>query len=251
MKVLIVIPSRYGSTRFEGKPLIDIHGKTLVQRTYLQAMKANLDAKVVVATDDDKIYAHVKTFGECTMTSAHHISGTDRCFEVADVLQYDFDVLINLQGDEPFILPEQIEALAAAFEDPSVDIATLKKAIKSSDDLFNANMVKVISGADDTAIYFSRQAIPHVRGIELAEWVSHYAYYRHVGMYAFKREAIAQLKDLKASGLELAESLEQLRWLENGFKIKVLKTDFVSPAIDTPADLVAVENFLKSNPELI
>lgn len=251
MKVLIVIPSRYGSTRFVGKPLIDIHGKSLVQRTYLQAMKANLQAKVVVATDDEKIAAHVKTFGECMMTSAHHISGTDRCFEVADVLQYDFDVLINLQGDEPFILPEQIEALAAAFEDATVDIATLKKAIKSSDDLFNANMVKVISGVDDTAIYFSRQAIPHVRGVEQTEWVNHYAYYRHVGMYAFKREAIAQLKELKASGLELAESLEQLRWLENGFKIKVLKTDFVSPAIDTPADLVAVENFLKSNPELI
>jgi len=251
MKVLIVIPSRYGSTRFEGKPLIDIHGKTLVQRTYLQAMKANLDAKVVVATDDGKIFTHVQTFGECIMTSAHHISGTDRCFEVADVLQYDFDVLINLQGDEPFILPEQIEALAAAFEDPSVDIATLKKAIKSSDDLFNANMVKVICGADDAAIYFSRQAIPHLRGVEPTDWVQQFSYFRHVGMYAFKRAAIAKLQQLKPSALELAESLEQLRWLENGFKIKVLKTDFVSPAIDTPADLVAVENFLKSNPELI
>lgn len=251
MKVLIVIPSRYGSTRFEGKPLIDIQGKTLVQRTYLQATKAKLNAHVVVATDDDKIYAHVKTFGECIMTSAHHISGTDRCFEVAEILNQDFDVLINLQGDEPFILPEQIEALAAAFEDPSVDIATLKKAIKSSDDLYNANMVKVISGANDEAIYFSRQAIPHLRGVEPNDWVNQFSYYRHVGMYAFKRDAIAQLKELKASSLELAESLEQLRWLENGFKIKVLKTDFVSPAIDTPADLVAVENFLKSNPELI
>jgi len=251
MKVLIVIPSRYGSNRFEGKPLIDIHGKTLVQRTYLQAMKANLEAKVVVATDDDKIFAHVQTFGECIMTSAHHISGTDRCFEVADILQYDFDVLINLQGDEPFILPEQIEALAAAFEDSTVDIATLKKAIQSSDDLFNANMVKVISGVDNTAIYFSRQALPHLRGVEPTDWVQQFSYFRHVGMYAFKRSAIAQLQQLKPSALELAESLEQLRWLENGFKIKVLKTDFVSPAIDTPADLVAVENFLKSNPELI
>lgn len=251
MKVLIVIPSRYGSTRFEGKPLIDIHGKSLVQRTYLQAMKANLNAKVVVATDDDKIYAHVKTFGECILTSPHHISGTDRCFEVADLLQHDFDVLINLQGDEPFILPSQIEALAAAFEDLSIDIATLKKAIISSDDLFNPNMVKVINGVNDEAIYFSRQAIPHLRGIEQKDWVNQFSYFRHVGMYAFKRSAIPKLQQLKPSALELAESLEQLRWLENGFKIKVLKTEFVSPAIDTPSDLLAVENFLKSNPEFI
>ncbi|MDI1235149.1 MAG: 3-deoxy-manno-octulosonate cytidylyltransferase [bacterium] len=251
MKVLIVIPSRYGSTRFEGKPLIDIQGKSLVQRTYLQATKAKLHAKVVVATDDEKIYEHVSGFGECIMTSANHISGTDRCFEVADVLNYDFDVLINLQGDEPFILPEQIEALAAAFDNPAIDIATLKKFIRTEADLFNPNMVKVICDGNDQAIYFSRHAIPYLRGVESAEWVNKFGYYRHVGMYAFKREAISKLKDLQASGLELAESLEQLRWLENGFKIKVLKTEFVSPAIDTPADLRAVENFLKSNPELI
>ncbi len=251
MKVLIVIPSRYGSSRFEGKPLIDIHGKSLVQRTYLQAAKANIDARVVVATDDERIYNHVQTFGECVYTAAHHISGTDRCFEVAEKLNEDFEILINLQGDEPFILPKQIEALADAFLDPSIHIATLKKGIRTSEDLFNSNMVKVVCGANEEGIYFSRQAIPHLRGVAPDEWVNHFNYFRHVGMYAFKKEIIIDLKALSPGKLEVAESLEQLRWLENGYKIKVLTTDFVSPAIDTPADLVSVENFLKSNPELI
>lgn len=250
MKVLIVIPSRYGSSRFEGKPLIGIHGKSLVQRTYLQAMKANLDAKVLVATDDERIYDHVKSFGECVYTSSHHISGTDRCFEVAELAGFDFDVLINLQGDEPFILPSQIEDLANAFEDKDCDIATLKKKITSEEDLNNPNMVKVVSGGNDKALYFSRSAIPYQRGAS-GEWSGQFDYYRHVGMYAFRRGVIENLKGLQPGRLELAESLEQLRWLENGFTIKVLRTEFVSPAIDTPQDLLSVDNFLKSNPEMI
>lgn len=251
MKVLIVIPSRFGSSRFEGKPLIDIHGKSLVQRTYQQALKANLDARVIVATDDERIFDHVSAFGHCVLTSFHHISGTDRCFEVAGKLDDDFDVLINLQGDEPFIQPTQIEALANAFSDVSIDIATLKKKIISQDDLFNPNMVKVVSGVNDEALYFSRHPVPYLRGQDASAWLKEMDYFRHVGMYAFKKSVIESLEGLKPTRLEIAESLEQLRWLENGYKIKVLTTDFISPAIDTPEDLILVENFLKSNPDCI
>lgn len=251
MKVLIVIPSRYGSTRFEGKPLIDIHGKSLVQRTYLQATKTNLNARVVVATDDERIYSHVKTFGDCVYTASGHISGTDRCFEAAEILGESFDILINLQGDEPFIQPSQIEALAEAFGNTATDIATLRKPIHTADELHNPNIVKVVSGAGGNALYFSRQPIPYIRGEESEQWVQKFAFFRHVGMYAFRKQVIPKLKELPPGTLENAESLEQLRWLENGFTIQVATTDFISPAIDSPADLTAVENFLKINPELI
>ncbi|MES2618380.1 MAG: 3-deoxy-manno-octulosonate cytidylyltransferase [Bacteroidota bacterium] len=251
MKVLIVIPSRYGSTRFEGKPLVDIHGKSLVQRTYLQAKKTALNARVVVATDDERIFNHVNAFGECVYTSPNHISGTDRCFEVAETINEDFDVLINLQGDEPFILPSQIEALAGAFNNATTDIATLKKAILTDTDLHNPNIVKVVSNKNNEALYFSRQAIPHIRGKAPNEWVGAFPYSRHIGMYAFRKSIIEDLKALTIGQLEQAESLEQLRWLENGYRIRVLNTDFISPAIDSPEDLLTVENFLKSNPDLI
>lgn len=251
MKVLIVIPSRFGSTRFEGKPLVDIAGKSLVRRTYEQALKTNLDAEVVVATDDDRIYRHVQSFGNCVMTSPLHVSGTDRCFEVLSKINGRFDILINLQGDEPFILPSQIELLASEFSEHHIDIATLQKPIKTSEELFNPNIVKVISDADAKAIYFSRQVIPYLRSIEASEWVNQYDYRRHIGMYAFRTEICAKLSRLEPSRLELVESLEQLRWLENGYTISVKDTDFVSPAIDTPSDLVTVDNFLKINPHLI
>ena len=203
MKVLIVIPSRYGSTRFEGKPLVDIAGKSLVRRTYEQAMKTGLDAEVVVATDDERIYEHVRTFGNSEF-SEHHI-----------------------------------------------DIATLQKTIKSSEELFNPNIVKVVSDSNSKAIYFSRQAIPYFRGLEESTWVDNYPYRRHIGMYAFRTEVCAKLSALSTGTLEQTESLEQLRWLENGFTISVKDTDFVSPAIDTPSDLVTVDNFLKINPDMI
>lgn len=251
MKVLIVIPSRYGSSRFEGKPLVDIAGKSLVQRTYLQALKTKLNARVVVATDDQRIYKHVSAFGDCVMTSAAHKSGTDRCFEVAEKIDDTFDVLINLQGDEPFILPEQIELLASAFDNEAVDIATLKKPISSKEDLFNPNIVKVLSRSDETAIYFSRQAIPYLRGAESSDWTTQFQYFRHVGIYAFRFSAIKALKELKESKLELAENLEQLRWLENGFRIHTAVTDFISPAIDSPEDMLTVDNFLKLNPQMV
>lgn len=251
MKILIVIPSRYGSTRFEGKPLVDIHGKSLVRRTYEQALKTNLNATVVVATDDTRIKNHVDEFGPCIMTETSHVSGTDRCFEVYEKMGSDFDIVINLQGDEPFILPSQIEALAKAFEREEVEIATLKKPILNSEDLFNSNIVKVICNTQDLAMYFSRQCIPHIRGKAENEWLENFNFYRHVGIYAFKSKIINQLSSLKPSHFELAESLEQLRWLENGFKIHVSETNFISPAIDSKEDLLTVDNFLKMNPEMI
>ena len=251
MKVLIVIPSRYGSTRFEGKPLIDIAGKSLVQRTYMQALKTGLDADVVVATDDERIYRHVTAFGNCMMTAATHPSGTDRCFEVAAKRSEAYDIVINLQGDEPFILPAQIEALAAAFKDPAVDIATLKKPLHHTDELLNPNIVKVVTRTNQSAIYFSRQAIPYLRGSDSGDWAAHFQYYRHVGIYAFRSSAIPALQALKPGTLEQAESLEQLRWLENGFKIHCTETDFISPAIDSPEDLLTVDNFLKLNPGMV
>lgn len=251
MKVLIVIPSRYGSTRFEGKPLVDIAGKSLVRRTWEQAQKTSLDARVVVATDDFRIYDHVSVFGECVMTSGLHLSGTDRCFEAAELCIGDYDIVINLQGDEPFIQPSQIEALARAFEDPEVEIATLRKPLKTSEELFNPNIVSVVCAADGSALYFSREAIPHIRGVDQRDWVNQFNYYRHVGVYAFRHNAIDRIKALKPGLLEQAESLEQLRWLENGFKIHVGITDFISPAIDSREDLIAVDNFLKMNPDLV
>lgn len=251
MKTLIVIPSRYGSTRFEGKPLIDIAGKTLIQRTYLQAQKNELNARVIVATDDERIYKHVSTFGECMMTSVHHQSGTDRCFEVLETLNESFDILINLQGDEPFIQPNQIAKLAKGLMNIDTKITTLKKRIQSREDLMNPNHVKVVTNKNNDALCFSRQVIPHLRGIASEEWVEHYHYFRHIGLYGFRTEIIPALKSLHVSELEKMESLEQLRWLDNGFNINVLETNFQSPAIDSPEDLLTVENFLKSNPEMI
>lgn len=251
MKVLIVIPSRYASTRFEGKPLAVIAGKSLVRRTYEQACSANLDAKVVVATDDQRIMDHVSGFGHCIMTSPDHVSGTDRCFEAASKLGEDFEVLINLQGDEPFIRPEQIEALAGCFKDAETDIATLRKPVRNKDELFNPNVVSVVCRQDGTALYFSRHPIPYLRGVPEDEWHLHHPFHRHVGMYAFRKTVIDKLQHLAHGKLEAAESLEQLRWLENGFSIRVADTGYMSPAVDSPDDLIAVDNFLKINPHLI
>jgi 3-deoxy-manno-octulosonate cytidylyltransferase (CMP-KDO synthetase) len=185
------------------------------------------------------------------MTSANHQSGTDRCFEVFDQLNENFDILINLQGDEPFIQPYQIELLAKGLMNIDTQITTLKKRIETQVDLFNFNHVKVVTNKNNYALYFSRQAIPFTRGLEEKDWLTHFSFYRHIGLYGFRTEIIPELKALQLSGLEKMESLEQLRWLDNGFKIKVLETNFQSPAIDSPDDLLTVENFLKINPEMI
>ena len=249
MKALIVIPARYASSRFEGKPLITIAGKSMIQRTYEQACKAAFDKDVYVATDDQRIFDHVSTFGQCIMTKADHQSGSDRCFEVFQTLKQTYSCIINLQGDEPFILPEQIESLYQAIQSTDADIATLKIAIHTPSEIFNQNIVKVVCNLDGMALLFSRQCIPFVRGVEQNEWHHHTTYYRHIGLYGFNSNIIPQLMHLPLSPLEQMESLEQLRWLDNGYKIHVSTTNFASPAVDTPEDLTTVDNFLKIHPE--
>lgn len=250
-KVLVVIPSRYASTRFPGKPLAELQGKSMVQRVYEQARNAILVSDVVVATDDNRILEHVNSFGKAVMTDEHHTSGTDRCAEVAQLSQYDADIIINVQGDEPFILPQQIDDLVKTFEDESINISTLVKPITDKAELFNPNNVKVVINQLGRAMYFSRNPLPHIRGREEDEWLQAFEFYKHVGIYAFRKETLLEVSKLPESSLEKAEKLEQLRWLESGYPIKVVLTNFQSPAVDTPDDLAVVEKFLKTYPEFI
>lgn len=245
-----IIPARYASTRFPGKPLADIAGRSMIQRVYEQASKA-LDM-VVVATDDQRIFDAVVAFGgKAVMTSGQHKSGTDRCYEALTKADGTFDVVINIQGDEPFVRPEQIEELKACFDDAATQIATLVKPFSVNDDfevLFNANSPKVVFNANREALYFSRSIIPYYRNAAHTEWLKKQTYYKHIGMYAYRSQVLAEITRLPQSPLELAESLEQLRWLENGYRIKVGITDTETIAIDTPEDLQrACEWFLKNN----
>lgn len=245
MKVVGIIPARYASTRFPGKPLIDIGGKSMIQRVYEQCLKAESLTKVVVATDDKRIYEHVLSFGgEVALTSEHHQSGTDRCAEVVNSLPTEFDVVINIQGDEPFIAPEQINLLVSAFGLPKVQIASLKKAIQLEEDIRNPNVVKVVTNIYDEAIYFSRSAIPYRRNPE-----ADIKYYKHIGIYGYTVDVLKKITNLPIGQLEKAESLEQLRWLEQGYSITLKETNIETIAVDTPADLVAVEKILKSQNE--
>ncbi|MGB3947520.1 MAG: 3-deoxy-manno-octulosonate cytidylyltransferase [Bacteroidia bacterium] len=240
-----IIPARYASTRFPGKPLIDIGGKSMIQRVYEQAKKAKRLTDVVVATDDKRIETHVKAFGgNVVMTSESHQSGTDRCFEAMQKYGSAIDVVINIQGDEPFIQPEQIDLLASCFDSDKVRIATLVKKITNYDELFNVNTPKVVLNKNADAIYFSRQTIPHVRGQEKTQWLDYQTYYKHIGIYGYTSQALAEITQLKTSNLELAEGLEQLRWLENGYHIRTKQTDIESIAIDAPEDLQKLANFL-------
>ena len=238
MKFIGIIPARYQSSRFPGKPLAMIHNKPMIQWVYENALKA-LD-QVCVATDDNRIMDGVNSFGgKVIRTLASHQSGTDRCAEAARILdsEMDFDVVINIQGDEPFIKPEQIELLKSCFEDPDVQIATLVKRILSDEEIFNQNRPKVVLDKNKNALYFSRSPIPFIRGAETSEWIGKSEFWAHIGMYAFKAEVLQQLTRLQQGRLELAESLEQLRWLENGYKIRVAETKTQSIGIDTPEDL--------------
>ncbi|HRZ96503.1 MAG TPA: 3-deoxy-manno-octulosonate cytidylyltransferase [Paludibacter sp.] len=234
-----IIPARYASTRFAGKPLVNIGGKTMIQRVYEQVSKALKD--VYVATDDQRIYDEVVSFGgKVIMTSDQHRSGTDRCFEALTKLPEKFDVVVNVQGDEPFIQPEQIEELKKCFDDEKTEIATLVKIITEKDGeivLFNPNVPKVVIDNQNNALYFSRSPIPYYRGSEQTEWLSQHVYYKHIGIYAYRSEVLSQITALPQSKLEIAESLEQLRWLENGFRIKVGFTTVETVGIDTPEDL--------------
>ncbi len=242
MRILGVIPARYQSSRFPGKPLIDIEGKSMIERVYNQCLKSSSLSKVIVATDDQRIVNHVNLFGgNIVMTSNKHQSGTDRCAEVANNYN-EFDILINIQGDEPMIDPKQIDLLCNCFKDPETSIATLVKKINTNQELFNENTPKVILNKNKEALLFSRTAIPFIRGKARETWLEHYNFFKHIGIYGFRTEILKDLTKLPISGLETAEALEQLRWIENGYRIKAAITEIESQAIDTPEDL---ENLLK------
>lgn len=248
MKFIGIIPARYASTRFPGKPLAMLGDKTMIQRVYERAGMALDD--VIVATDDDRIFDAVKGFGgKAVMTSASHRSGTDRCYEAFARSGSDADVVINIQGDEPFIDPRQIEALKSCFASPGVEIATLLRRFdpkRGYDALADPNTPKVVVDNNGDAIYFSRSVIPYVRGKETSQWPGATEYFTHVGLYGYRSETLSRLVALPQSSLELAESLEQLRWLQNGYKIRTAVTDCETIGIDTPADLEAAIELIKS-----
>jgi len=235
--IIGLIPARYASTRFPAKPLVDIGGKSMIQRVYEQAKKSIYLSTVVVATDHQEIYDHVKNFGgDVCMTREDHISGTDRCYEALTLQPKSYEYVINIQGDEPFIQPEQIDLLATVLTGKT-EIATLVKAIDQSEQLFNPNVVKAVVGKNYEALYFSRSPIPFLRNIDESQWVSKHTFFKHIGMYAYRADVLTQLTKLNPSILEKAESLEQLRWLENDFKILAVQTLIESFGIDTPEDL--------------
>ncbi|MEO6883601.1 MAG: 3-deoxy-manno-octulosonate cytidylyltransferase [Bacteroidia bacterium] len=239
MEFIGIIPARFASTRFPAKPLAIINGKPMIQLVFEQAKKAKSLSKVIVATDDKRIENCVKNFGgEVVMTSEKNRSGTDRCAEVSDKLDLSENaVIINIQGDEPFIHLEQIDLVASCFKNENTQIATLVKRIKTIEELQNQNTPKVILNKLNEAVYFSRAAIPFYRGKPQEDWLKNYFYYKHIGIYAYKATILKELSQLEESSLEIAESLEQLRWIENGYKIKAAVTELESIAIDTPEDI--------------
>ncbi len=232
-----IIPARYASTRFPGKPLVDIAGKSMIRRVYEQAKKCSSLQEVVVATDDERILNHVLQFGgQAVMTDSSHQSGTDRCAEVA-ALYPEYEVIINIQGDEPYIDPEQITKLAACFTVPDTQIATLIKKILTAGELHNVNTPKVLISKQAEAIYFSRAALPYIRGHEAGTWLQQFTYFKHIGIYGYRADVLQQITRLPVGDLEKAESLEQLRWIENGYRIKIAETELETFAVDTPEDL--------------
>ncbi|AXE17569.1 3-deoxy-manno-octulosonate cytidylyltransferase [Runella rosea] len=250
--IIGIIPARYASTRFPGKPLIDIQGKSMIQRVYEQASQAKCLSEVIVATDDERILNHVQSFGgKAVMTHPDHPSGTDRCWEAyclgvrnqevdvksSDITSYSY--IINIQGDEPFVAPEQIDELGAVL-DGSVELASQMIPVSDHEVLFDVGEAKVIVNQDFEAIYFSRQVLPFLKGVDPKEWHQHHTYYRQVGMYAYRSDILEKITKLPVSSLEKAESLEQLRWIQNGYKIKMGLTSYESHCIDTPEDVEKV-----------
>lgn len=242
MKIIGIIPARYASTRFPGKPLVDIQGKSMIQRVYEQCIKADKLSSVLIATDDQRIYDHVISFGgKAWMTSHEHQSGTDRCAEIIESGKAgDWDAVINIQGDEPYIHPEQINLLCEVMQEKSVAIGTLVKKIDAQSELFNHNNVKVVLNNKLDAIYFSRSPIPFNRNFPEDEWLKHSTYYKHIGIYGYKTKTLLEISKLAKTNLEVTESLEQLRWIENGYQIKAAVTHLESVAIDTPDDLLKI-----------
>jgi 3-deoxy-manno-octulosonate cytidylyltransferase (CMP-KDO synthetase) len=245
MNIVAIIPARYASTRFPGKPLIDIGGKTMIQRVTERVRMCDGISAMMVATDDERIFQHVQSLGvSCIMTSAHHASGTDRCLEALQLSGIAADAIINVQGDEPFVDPAQLQQLANTIAQSDVQIATLAKKISNSEMLFDASKVKVVMNNRGEAMYFSRQAIPFNKSIAPEHWLEHHDYYKHIGLYAYKPNVLELICALQPSSLELTESLEQLRWLQSGYTIHVGITEIETPAIDTPEDLKHIGNFL-------
>jgi 3-deoxy-manno-octulosonate cytidylyltransferase (CMP-KDO synthetase) len=243
--ILGIIPARYGSSRFPGKPLAEIQGKSMIQRVYEQASKAKKLSKVVVATDDERISNHVKSFGgNVVNTLPHHPSGTDRCFEALQKSGGKYEYVINIQGDEPFLAPEQIDELASACKDQA-ELVTQMIAVDSHDVLFDKGEVKIVLNDKQEALYFSRMVIPFVKGIDEKDWHKHHTYFRHVGMYAYRADILERITRLMPSPLEKAESLEQLRWLEAGYRIKCITTKYDSHCVDTPEDIEKVLKLMK------
>lgn len=245
MKFIAIIPARYASTRFPGKPLAMLGGKTVIQRVYEQATAVLGEA--YVATDDERIFQAVEAFGgRAVMTRSDHRSGTDRIEEAAEKIQTNADVIINVQGDEPFIQASQIKTLMHLFDDPTTQIGTLGKRFETMEAAKNPNSPKIVCDRRGFALYFSRSVIPFVRGKEESTWMEHYPFLKHLGIYAYRRKALHEVTQLAQTPLEIAESLEQLRWLENGYRIRVGITDVETVGIDTPEDLQRAEEFLKT-----
>ena len=247
MKILGIIPARYASTRFPGKPLALIKGKTMIRRVYEQALKSELDA-VAVATDDVRIADEVMSFGgRYVMTDPNHRSGTDRCREALNLVEEKYDAVVNIQGDEPFINPMQINLLCDLMLEDSVCLASLAKRIDSADELFSPNTVKVVMNAKGNALYFSRNPMPFMRNVEHDDWMKKGVFYKHIGIYAYKAETLRQVAAMQASSLEICESLEQLRWLENGLNIRMGITEAENVSIDVPSDIAKAEAFSVMN----
>lgn len=247
MKFIGIIPARYASTRFPAKPLAILGGKPVIQRVYEQVTGV-LD-EAYVATDDERIEAAVKSFGgKVVMTSINHKSGTDRCYEAYTKVGHGYDVVVNIQGDEPFIQHSQLEVVKACFEDTTTQIATLVKPFIPEDGfdaLENVNSPKVVVNKNMNALYFSRSIIPFQRNADKEDWLKGHTYYKHIGLYAYRADVLKEITSLPQSSLEMAESLEQLRWLENGYTIKVGVSEVETIGIDTPQDLAHAEEFLK------
>lgn len=240
--IIGVIPARYASTRFPGKPLVEIMGKTMIRRVYEQALKCSQLNRVVVATDDDRIAAEVQSFGgEFLMTSSLHPSGTDRCAETARLLQLsNNDVVINIQGDEPFIDPAQIATLCGCFQDESVELATLVKSFRQAEDVRSANTIKVALNKQQYALYFSRAVIPFTREVPADGIMPLETYIQHIGIYGYRASTLQSIAQLEPSFLENTEKLEQLRWLENGYKIYTARSEHDSFSVDSPEDLIKI-----------
>ena len=245
MKFIGIIPARYASTRFPGKPLALLGGKPVIQHVY-EKVATMLEA-AYVATDDERIYDVVKSFGgQVVMTRTDHKSGTDRIEEAIEKIGGEWDVVVNVQGDEPFVAKSQLDTICHCFDDPTTQIATLGKPFESMEAVQNPNSPKIVVDNMGFAMYFSRSVIPYVRGKEKSSWLTHYPFLKHLGIYAYRKDVLRQVTQLPQSSLEIAESLEQLRWLQNDFKIKVGITDVETVGIDTPQDLERAEEFLKA-----